>query len=356
MRSSGQLTDAHGATATRPRRRTRRDCAELLTRSADPAHDAQRRPLDAAVPERVVQPVRPVQDSDGRHAGQRHLERHDGQRELWPQTIYGDGGQSGFDSGNPSIPVQRTSSRSTADENFQNGDPTTGSIVSGPFFQLRRRRSAFYMPEIADPARPGHDLRGAPARLAHAGLRRRQGEPRGELPRVHHLRWTSPAAVTSCPLGDPSGNGGPGISGDLTLRRCTAPTARAAMSSQSAEDEVDTLDPVGRDRRGPRLRLEERERRQARWRSTNVHVHADSTTRPRRPAAGSSVRHRVDPTNANRAWIAYSGYNANDADDSAGPRVPGDLQPGDGHGDVDVHRQRHRPARRLPVTGSPATR
>ena len=50
---------------------------------------------------------------------------------VWPQIIYGDGGQSGFNVGNSAF---RFNSFSGAfhDVNFQNGDPTKWVIASGP--------------------------------------------------------------------------------------------------------------------------------------------------------------------------------------------------------------------------------
>jgi hypothetical protein len=67
---------------------------------------------------------------------------------VWPQIIYGDGGQSGFNAANSSL---RFNSFSGAfhDVNFQNGDPVKWVIASGPIASTEP--AAFYAPIIADP-------------------------------------------------------------------------------------------------------------------------------------------------------------------------------------------------------------
>jgi hypothetical protein len=67
---------------------------------------------------------------------------------VWPQIIYGDGGQSGFNVGNSAL---RFNSFTGAfhDVNFQNGDPLKWVIASGPIASTEP--AAFYSPIIADP-------------------------------------------------------------------------------------------------------------------------------------------------------------------------------------------------------------
>ncbi len=68
---------------------------------------------------------------------------------VWPQIIYGDGGQSGFSITNSS---QRFNSffGQNHDANFQNGDPTKWVIISAPIAGSVEG-SNFYAPIIADP-------------------------------------------------------------------------------------------------------------------------------------------------------------------------------------------------------------
>jgi len=67
---------------------------------------------------------------------------------VWPQIIYGDGGQSGFNVGNSAL---RFNSFTGAfhDVNFQNADPLKWVIASGPIASTEP--AAFYSPVIADP-------------------------------------------------------------------------------------------------------------------------------------------------------------------------------------------------------------
>jgi hypothetical protein len=74
-----------------------------------------------------------------------------GSKAKWPQIIYGDGGQSGFNVGN-SAQRFNTFFANYTDANFQNGDPSKWVIISGPLFT---ESSAFYKPIIADPVVAG---------------------------------------------------------------------------------------------------------------------------------------------------------------------------------------------------------
>jgi hypothetical protein len=74
-----------------------------------------------------------------------------GSAALWPQIIYGDGGQSGFNVGD-STQRFNTFFANYTDANFQNGDPSKWVVISGPLFA---ETSAFYKPIIADPVVAG---------------------------------------------------------------------------------------------------------------------------------------------------------------------------------------------------------
>src|SRR5262249_22427019 len=68
----------------------------------------------------------------------------------WPQVIYGDGGQSGFNASDGRLRFNSFAGQAS-DVNFRNGDPkkwvvATGPIVSSP------EGSLFYPPLIADPS------------------------------------------------------------------------------------------------------------------------------------------------------------------------------------------------------------
>jgi hypothetical protein len=83
-----------------------------------------------------------------------------GTAQAWPQIIYGDGGQSGFNPANSALRFNSFSSN-FHDVNFQNADPTKWVIASGPIASGEPRGSQFYAPIIADPAAAGTIFQGS---------------------------------------------------------------------------------------------------------------------------------------------------------------------------------------------------
>jgi len=69
---------------------------------------------------------------------------------VWPQMIYGDGGQSGFSSTNSAMRFNTFTSR-FHDVNFQNGDPLKWVVASAPIINSGET-AQFYSPIIADPS------------------------------------------------------------------------------------------------------------------------------------------------------------------------------------------------------------
>ena len=130
---------------------------------------------------------------------------------TWPQNIYGDGGNAGFDATNSDYRFNEFTSGAT-DANFEGGDPTKWVIIAAPLANsgeaVALLLAADRRPEPADRGTP--DLLGPPARVALVGFRSgrkpdrsaaghhaRHRELRGELPGVHRVLQHSPAAVTS---------------------------------------------------------------------------------------------------------------------------------------------------------------
>src|SRR5262245_32591420 len=68
---------------------------------------------------------------------------------TWPQIIYGDGGQSGFNATNSSLRFNTFTGQAN-DANFQNGDPSKWVIISAPIISSPET-SQFYPPVTADP-------------------------------------------------------------------------------------------------------------------------------------------------------------------------------------------------------------
>jgi len=77
----------------------------------------------------------------------------------WPQVIYGDGGQSGFNLGNSAFRFNSFTSN-FHDVNFQNGSPTKWVIASGPI-AASGEGAQFYAPIIADPVSAGTIFQGS---------------------------------------------------------------------------------------------------------------------------------------------------------------------------------------------------
>ncbi|MFL6352990.1 MAG: WD40/YVTN/BNR-like repeat-containing protein, partial [Bryobacteraceae bacterium] len=78
---------------------------------------------------------------------------------VWPQKIYGDGGQSGFNVGNPALRFN-SFFLNLHDVNFRNGNPLKWVIASGPIV-ASGESSQFYAPIIADPVSAGTIFQGS---------------------------------------------------------------------------------------------------------------------------------------------------------------------------------------------------
>jgi hypothetical protein len=87
--------------------------------------------------------------------------QYNGSRNVWPQIIYGDGGQSGFNVADDALRFNTFTGQAN-DANFRNGDPTKWVIISAPILSSPEA-SFFYPPIIADPhpARAGSIFQGS---------------------------------------------------------------------------------------------------------------------------------------------------------------------------------------------------
>ena len=75
--------------------------------------------------------------------------QYNGSSDVWPQEIYGDGGQSGFNVSNDALRFNTFTGQAN-DANFRKGDPTKWVIISAPIISSPEG-SFFYPPIIADP-------------------------------------------------------------------------------------------------------------------------------------------------------------------------------------------------------------
>lgn len=152
MRSSGKYTSISSQCATRP---------------LSPASMVTCKRLLSSVPTRLtslnfglntlqfqslsINPQRPTSELQGGTQDNGTFQ-YEGSSVTWMQTIFGDGGQSGFDAKNPTNRFH-TYYAPQVDVNFRAGEPKYWVWISDPFFPGGRQveKSAFYIPIIPDP-------------------------------------------------------------------------------------------------------------------------------------------------------------------------------------------------------------
>jgi hypothetical protein len=222
---------------------------------------------------------------------------------VWPQTVGGDGGMSGFDAANSHYRFH-TYFYQQVDSNFASGDPRDWDWISDPLFSDEVQLSLFYMPMITDPVVSGSEFAG----ITWIWRTQDDGGPQAYLDQ-HCNERTGDFAAT---CGDWVKIGGAQYGGSSFTASPTfsAGTRRGGLVSwvQRSTADSGTL-----------------------WASTtlgrvfvshnaNAADPADVTlTRIDTLPGASALPGRaissiyVDPTNANHAWISYLGYNGNTA-------------------------------------------
>ena len=255
--------------------------------------------------------------------------QYNGSTDVWPQEIYGDGGQSGFMVTNDKLRFNTFTGQAN-DVNFRDGDPTKWVIATGAIL-ISVEGAAFYPPIIADPhpLMAGSIFQGS----RHVWRTTDWGGPRDYL-EANCPEFTTSAANPACgdfePLGgasaalcssilNPSGVGCLNTGGDLGglvyggdrrpagAGRVGSGIARTPSNTNTAwastgggrvfiSDNIDNTTPA----------LVVWSRLDA-----DLPTSADPTRFP------SSIY--IDPTNVHHAWISYSGYNV------ATPAQPGHV-------------------------------
>jgi hypothetical protein len=224
-----------------------------------------------------------------------------GSTTIWPQIIYGDGGQSGFNAATPALRFNSFTGQAN-DVNFQNGDPAKWVIATGPIVSSNEG-SYFYAPIIPDPnpARSGTIFQGSNSVWRTQDWAGNQAFLEANCP-----EFTASAGNPAC--GDfvqigpvnatdltDSGIYGPAVYGADRQGRFVASIARTRSDTGTLWVATGT----------GRVFL-----------SKNADAAAGSVTYKRLdslPGATASPTRfvsgiYVDPANPNHAWISYSGY------------------------------------------------
>jgi hypothetical protein len=219
---------------------------------------------------------------------------------AWPQIIYGDGGQSGFNVAN-SAQRFNTFFANYTDANFQNGDPSKWVVISGPLFA---ESSLFYKPIIADPAVAGTIFVGLTSVWRTQDWGGNQAHLEANCP-----EFTTPGNQPGC--------------GDFVRIGDGVPSASLTSAAWG-------------DRNGGNVAAVERtpSNTSTLWAATttgrvfissNADAAAGSVHYTRLDSLASNDPNRfvsgvyVDPADANHAWISYSSYS------SLTPTTPGHV-------------------------------
>ena len=216
---------------------------------------------------------------------------------VWPQIIYGDGGQSGFSSGNPALRFN-TFTSAFNDVNFRNGDPAYWVIATGPIV-ASGEAVAFYPPVIADPnpTSAGTIFQGSQSVWRTQDWAGNQAYLEANCP-----EFTTSGANPAC--GD-FVRIGPAGATDLTAAALgTRNGGTVAALTRTARDTGTLWAATSTGRL---------------FISKNADVAAGSVTFTRLDTLPSATNDpgrfisgiAVDPANSNRAWVSYSGYNFN---------------------------------------------
>jgi hypothetical protein len=239
----------------------------------------------------------------------------------WPQVIYGDGGNAGYDATNPNWRFNEFTSAFT-DANFENGDPTKWVIISAPLVNSHEA-VGFYWPEIGDPNPPtgAHPIFSGLQHVwrswAFGAGANPTAVPQNTTPDIANYEAKCPEFTTGgdqagCgdfqPLGGPQGSN---TNGDLTGTVYGSDRTGGSIS-WLARDKADTGTLWAATSAG---RIFVTHNADATDPAAVVWHRIDNATSPTR--FPSSIY--PDPNDVHHAWISYSGYNA------ATPTTPGHV-------------------------------
>ena len=230
--------------------------------------------------------------------------QYSGSTQIWPQIIYGDGGQSGFNVSDDKLRFNTFTGQAN-DANFRAGDPDKWVIISAPIISSPEG-SFFYPPIIADPdpARAGSIFQGSFSVWRTQDWGGDQAFLEANCP-----EFTTSADKPGCGdfvrIGDsvPSTDLGSAAwgtrAGGAVAWIARAPQNAGSMWAATSAGRVFITD-------------------NANAPAASVHwTRLDTFAANSPPRAISQIY--VDPADANHAWVSYNGYNVNT------PATPGHV-------------------------------
>jgi hypothetical protein len=227
-----------------------------------------------------------------------------GSNVVWPQTIYGDGGQSGFDATNAAFRVH-TYFNASPDVNFNNGNPTDWAWIADPIYGTEPQ--AFYVPIITDPTvsgtlfvGTGHVWRTKTFGMGSMTMAEFQG---------HCNEFTGDFAVT---CGDWEPLGGTSAATQLINAAFGDRVGGTMAATERATSDTSTLWAATSTGRVFVSRNVDAASASA---VSFTRIDTLSASDPGRFVSGI----QVDPANPLHAWISYSGYN------ESTPATPGHV-------------------------------
>jgi len=225
-------------------------------------------------------------------------------RVTWLQSIVGDGGQSGFDATNSHFRFH-TFFEASPEVNFFDGAVREWNWVADPIFETENQM--FYVPIISDPIVSGTMYVGT----QHVWRTKTHGVGSLTMQQLREFcnEWTGtfPVGVT---CGDWVPLGNPGAAGKLTSTAFGSRDGGTVAAVERARGDASTLwtaTNLGR--------VFVSKNADAPLASAVTFTRIDTSSTPGRFVSGIYI----DPTNANHAWISFSGFNA------ATPTTPGHV-------------------------------
>ena len=288
------------------------NCRQLLSRVPLQLYDTLNKGLDTLQFNSLsINPKRPLDNVMGGTQDNGTFEWNSSTH-VWPQIMYGDGGQSGYDSTDDSIRFNEFTAAAT-DSNFHSGDPQWWVVTSGPLQPPQNGFEAqnFYSAIVQDPTVHGQRFVGE----SHLWRTQDNGGPQAYLESTcpeFTTNFDDPHCGDYVPLGGPKG---PGNAGDLAsgpmygadkMPFGGGPTGNSVSTMARCRGDNNTAW-IGTD--GGRVFVSRNISNPDASAVTFDRIDSQAPNSPARFVSGIWV----NTANCNEAWVSYSGYDANTA-------------------------------------------